>query len=498
MRTLRIGTKSLGSETTDLFRSSLRLTLALFLLCPFLIWIAKIPVWDGSVLAEAFVPLWNSVLQASLSTFLSLIFGFILFRSLQGWSEKRWYRLGEGLLLLPNLIPPLFLALALLSWSSWWGAFPYGLGAVVLAHLLLNSGLVAISLDRLFKAKASGMAEVAWVMGVSPLTFWRRVGWPIMRGDLASLFLFIFALHFTSFSLPLLLSGERVVTLEVAIYDSIRTEGRWDKAVLLAGMQTVFLFAWAVLLPRPLWSRASERVGLSYMSLPRGRFWVALPMVILVAGWLVGTGAGWKTGLESSLYGPIVEGLMTSAALGLGVGLLHLLLFLWVAYVSPHERMELFLNGYLAPSPAIVGFGLLLLPVESSWGRLGLLSVALTLISYPLLYRWLVHSALGALKKQVQVARSLGADWNLVLFEVVWPQASGAILRACGLAALWASGDFALSGILLGDEVTLPLLISGLLGQYRFETAQLLLFPLLALGLALYFLFVGVRRHVAR
>lgn len=424
--------------------------------------------------------------------------GFFLFRSLQGWQNERSYRWVEGLLLLPNLVPPLFIALALLSWSAVIGAFPYGMGAVVVAHVLLNSGLVAVSLDRLFKGKAGGVAEAAWVMGVGPLHFWRSIGWPMLRGDLASLALFVFAIAFTSFSLPLLLGGDRIVTLEIAIYDSIRGEGRWDKAVLLAGLQTVSLFLLASILPRPLWSRSAVRSGLPYMRLPWGRFAVVLPLAVLVAGWSVGTFAGLGSGLEPGLFRPIVEGIVTSAALGLSVGLLHFILFLATAYVSPHDRLESFLNGYLAPSPAIVGFGLLLLPVESSLGRLGILAVALTLISFPLLYRWLVHSALSALKRQVGVARSLGAGWGMVLFDVVWPQASGAILRACGLAALWASGDFSLSGILLGDEVTLPLLMNGLLGQYRFDTAQLLLFPLLAVGLTLYLLFVGVRRHVAR
>ncbi len=475
-----------------------RVLLALLLISPFLLWIAEIPEWNWGALAEAGRPLLNSLWQAGLSTLGALVLGFVLFRSLQCWTQENSFRLMEGLLLLPNLVPPLFLALALLSWSAVIGPFPYGLPAVVAAHVLLNSGLVAISLDRLFKTKAGGVAEAAWVMGVSPMRFWRRIGWPMLRGDLASLALFVFAIGFTSFSLPLLLGGDRIVTLEIAIYDSIRGEGRWDKAVLLAGLQTASLFLLASLLPRPLWSRAADRYALPYMRLPWGRWAVVLPVAVLGAGWGVGTFAGIGSGFEPALFRPIVEGLVTSAALGLAVGLLHVLIFLAVAYVSPHARLARFLNGYLAPSPAIVGFGLLLLPVESSLGRLSLLAVALTLISFPLLYRWMVHSALSALERQIGVARSLGAGWGMVLFEIVWPQASGAILRASGLAALWASGDFALSGILLGDEVTLPLLMNGLLGQYRFDTAQLLLFPLLAVGLSLYVLFVGVRRHVAR
>ncbi len=107
--------------------------------------------------------------------------------------------------------------------------------------VLLNCGLVAIALDRLVHSRVGGMAEVCWIMGASPKLFWRQVAWPYLRADLACLYLFVFSLCFTSFSLPLLLSGERATTLEVVIYDLIRVEGRWDKAVLLALFQTSVL-----------------------------------------------------------------------------------------------------------------------------------------------------------------------------------------------------------------------------------------------------------------
>jgi thiamine transport system permease protein len=195
----------------------------------------------------------------------------------------------------------------------------------------------------------------------------------------------------------------------------------------------------------------------------------------------------------------VFESWLTSVALGLSVGCLHLLLFLLTAYILPHERLDRFLNGYLAPSPAVTGFALLLVPLEGDVAEFFKLTAALTLISFPLLYRWLAHSALTLVRGQVQVARALGADWRLILFEIVWPQAAPQLLRASGLAALWACGDFAVSGIVGGGGLrTLPLLMQDLLGHYRIEAAQLLMLPLLATGLGLYVMFKGAARYVAR
>jgi thiamine transport system permease protein len=188
--------------------------------------------------------------------------------------------------------------------------------------------------------------------------------------------------------------------------------------------------------------------------------------------------------------------MLTSTALGLSVGVLHLLLFLQTAYVSPHRGLNRFLNGYLAPSSAITGFAMLLLPGHGEIFYFFKLAVALTLISFPLLYRWIVHAALESVRSQILVARSLGAGWSKVLFDIVWPQIAPQVLRAAGLAALWGASDFAVSSIVMGDLNTLPLMMAELMGNYRFDTAQLLMFPLLLIGLGLYGLFTGALRYV--
>ena len=477
-------------------RSASRVAVGLLLVSPYLIWLLWISKWEWPATAEWLPVLTTASEQAAFSAAGSMIFGFCLFGAAQGWTSSRARGFAELALLLPNMVPPLFLVLSLLSWVTPWAAFPYGLGAVVVAHVLLNSGLVAVSIDRLVQSQLSGLAETAWTMGASRATFWRQVAWPVLKSDLACIFLFIFSLCLTSFSIPLVLGGARLATLEVAIFDFIRMEGRWDKAVILAALQSLLLLLLVWSLPHPFWPTQSARRGLPYLAFKNWRLAVYLPALILSLGWISGCGSIRR--VLPAFDGSLSDALLTSLALGLTVGVLQLCLVLIVSYVLPHPPLNRFLNGYLAPSPAITGFAMLLLPGEGELFDFFKLAFALTLISFPLLYRWILHSALSGLQRQITVARTLGADWSNILFEVVWPQIAPQALRASGLAALWATGDFAISGIVAGQLQTVPLMMQDYLANYRIEAAQLLMFPLLIVGAVLYGLFVGASRYVTR
>jgi thiamine transport system permease protein len=274
-------------------------------------------------------------------------------------------------------------------------------------------------------------------------------------------------------------------------------EGRWDKAVLLAGFQSLLLFLFSLALPQSFWPQKGGGKGLRYLACPHLRSLPFLPLGILLLGWSQGLGAALKAPALILPEGLMIEAILTTAFLAMATGVVHLVLFLVVAFISPHERLGRFLNGYLAPSPTIAGFGLILIPVEGDWINLFKLVTAVTLISFPLLYRWIVHATLKSLDKQVAVARALGASWSMILLDVVWPQTAPQILRASGMAALWAAGDFALSGILLGEGQSLPLVMESLLGNYQIESAQGLLIPLVLVGSFAYALFQGASRYVA-
>jgi len=486
------GTRSLNTEAY--WRASLRVLLALLLVSPFLIWLIYISEWEFPPVKEWLPLVFVSGEQALVSSLLSLFFGWLMFLGAESWIERRQKQMCEVVLLLPNLTPPLFLILSLLAWVTPWAAFPYGLNAVIFAHVLMNSGLVAIALDRLVQSKLGGMTEAAWTLGASRYQFWTRVAWPFLKFDLACLFLFVFSICFTSFSIPFMLGGETWATLEVAIFDTIRADGRWDKAVILAAGQSLFLLALAVALPRQFWPPRPQRRPLPFLGVPQLRQLVFLPALILVGGWLLGLPNSFKAHLEPG----VADAVMASLALGLSVGLLHLVFFLVTAYASPHLGLQRFLNGYLSPSSAITGFAMLLLPGSGETIDFVKLVLALTLISFPLLYRWIVHAALDGLQNQILVARTLGARWSTVLFEIVWPQAAPQILRASGLAAFWGAADFAITAVVAGDFNTLPLMMTNLMGNYSLPSAELLMIPLFMVSLGLYGLFTGAARYVSR
>lgn len=471
------------------------MALGLVLLSPYLIWLWQIRHWQAISPSAVWPALKYSGLQSILSTVLALALGLFFALGLQNVSGRRRSTL-QAALILPNLIPPLFLVMSLLAVVTPFLIFPYGLMAVVAAHVLLNSGLVALALDRLLRAKLAPMAETAWVLGSTPTRFWFKVAWPQMRGDLSALALFIFSLCLTSFSIPLLLSGTRVTSLEVAIYDTIRIEGAWDQAVQLAATQAGLLLVLAWALPQPFWPRESRPSNLKFLGSRVGEICGYLPSLILITGWLMSLGTWANLSASPEILNALPEALLTTVLLACLTGLLHLILFISTAYVLPHQGLNRFLNGYLAPSAAITAFAFVLLPLEGSTWNLLKVACALTLISYPLLYRGFVHSALSHLTKQIQVARTLSATWPQILFQVVWPQSAGAIFRASAIAAVWGGGDFAVSGILMQKGSSLPLLIVDLLNHYQLDLAASLLLPLVVILLALYFLFTRSARYV--
>lgn len=458
----------------------------------------RISEWNWLSLQEwgpAFVA---SISQAVLSASAAFVLGFVMFCGLQWWTLPRGRVLAEISLLFPNVVPPLFLVMSMIGLAWPLGALPQGIYMVVVAHALMNAGLVAVALDRLVHFKLGGLAETAWVLGASPKLFWHKVGWPYLRSDLSTIYLFVFSLCFTSFSIPLMLSGERPATLEVAIYDILRLQGRWDKAVLLAALQSIILLVLAGLLPQAFWPQKFSRRNLEFLGWKAARVLPFLPGTLIAMGWMQGLGAALSEPAPDLPQGAMGQAIITTALIAFSVGALHLFLFFIVATILPHESLTRFLNGYLAPSPAITGFGLVLVPLEGELVNLIKLVVALTLISFPLLYRWLVHTAIASLHNQVAVARAMGAGWVMIFLDVVWPQAAPQILRACGVAALWAAGDFALSGILLSERQTLPLIMEDLLGSYQIGAAQMILLPLAVVGLLVYAFFRGASRYVAR
>jgi len=70
----------------------------------------------------------------------------------------------EFLILLPGFLPPIFILLVFFEVLS---PFPFGISGIILVHGVMNAGLVAVLLKRIFMEKAIGLSEMALVGGSS-------------------------------------------------------------------------------------------------------------------------------------------------------------------------------------------------------------------------------------------------------------------------------------------------------------------------------------------
>lgn len=434
----------------------------------------------------------STTMQAGLSASLSLVFGFMGgmgFNWVCSRFRKKTSWIVESVVLLPNIAPVLILLLSVLKFFPW----ARGLIGISFVHTLLNAGIVSVAVAHLSQSKLSGLSELAYVEGVGKFRFIFRVALPILRTDLSVLFMFVFAICFSSFAIPLAMGGSRATTIEVLIYEKIRVSGDWSQALGLTFIQTALIF----LVSMASWGNQKPIHSISrplppILQLKFGLIPVVFPSVLILIGLCDGVLVGYKQFLGMDQIHPEILGLIAgSTFIGLTTGFGVVAMMLLIAYLNPSGKFRKFLLGYAAPSATIIGFALLL--VWRSFGIASYVKIAfgICLISIPQFYRLRWDSILQNLNPQLVVARTLGATPCLSFLRIVFPQV---VSHACGLggvAALWAWGDFALSSIVAERNLTIAQTIHGMMGSYRFDVATFFVWIALMGGITTYSLFVG-------
>lgn len=444
-------------------------------------------------LTEFFAVLFQAFEQATLSAVLSLVLGTLGALGLCAIPTGPALALLEAMVLFPTWIPPLFVILAVLSVVTSLAQFPFGLPGVIFIHALMNTGFVAVAVARLVRARLGGQAELAYVEGAKRWAFLRWGLWPQLRRELGLIALVVFGLCFTSFSVPLIVGGVRATTLEIYIYQALHSGHQFEVAVGVGLVQMLILsiLAWGVGSSSTTRSRAVANLNLI------GLHGALLVPLTISFGLMVGSGWHWPQGWAEfkawpELQAEFFPALLRSLLLSLGVGGGVILLLLLTAVVSPHAGLRRWLLGYSMPSTVLMGLALMTVgPVAGPW-VLAKVGLGLTLLFFPPLYRWLGDGSLHALESQVGVARTLGATWGQILGRIVVPQWSRDLGLMAGLAALWTSGDFALTGLLTYQDLTAALVVDDVLSSYRLELATWLMMPVLGVGLSAGVFFWGV------
>ncbi len=452
-----------------------------------------------------------TVLQAALSTFLSVSIGILVARAL----ARRPRFPGRSLLLrlfgLP-LVMPVIVAIfgiasvfgsggAIARLSLWlvsveWN-FPYGLTGILVAHVFFNLPLSVRLLLPAIEAIPGETWRLASQIGMTGPQIFRRIEWPLLRRVLPGVAGLVFLLCFTSFAVILVFGGgPRATTLEVAIYQALRLDFDIERTVGLALLQ-IGICAVLVLAGQKfhLPARIARTEG-RRQARPDARSLTATAVdaaLILAAALYVG--APLVAVIARAAAGPVAkvfaapafwDALWRTVILGASAGLAALLLG-WALVLTARDlrqrhrrdRLGNLLENVaalnLVVSPIVFGAGLfvLLLPFGLVFEHALLLACAVNAVATtPYVIRTLGPAADRVAEHFDQTCFALRIHgWNR--FRIIeWPMLRSDAGRALALATGISMGDLTAIA-LFGTETssTLSLYLYRLMGSYRMEEA---------------------------
>ena len=455
-----------------------------------------------------------TVLQAGLSTLLSLAFALPVARALARRPAFRGRTLLLGLFGIPVVLPTIVavvgiaavwgrsgMASAVLTAIGLEGLSPlYGLSGILIAHVFFNMPLAVRLLLPAWSAIPGETWRLAAQLGMGSGAIFRLIEWPRLIAVLPGIAALVFLLCFTSFTVVLALGGgPAATTLEVAIYQALRLDFDIQRAVLLALLQVAICAALAALLAAIAARRpdADARFGrlADGATIALGAIWVLLPLCAVVTAGLggpvravLGDGAVWLAALRSLLVG-LGAG---AVALACGTALAWSARDIAIRDNRPltADRLELAGSLNLVVSPTVFGAGLfvLLLPFGLAFAyALPIAALVNGVVAVPYVLRLVGPSLRRTAEHHDRLCAGLGIGGLDRLRLVEWPAARRGIALAMALAAALGAGDLTVIALYGNqDSITLPLLLYRALGSYRTGEAAVLALLLVALCLALF------------
>ena len=316
---------------------------------------------------------------------------------------------------------------------------------------------------------------------------------PELRPYFLSLGFYFTVLYFFSFSVPLLVGGLRFGGIEVFIYEKIILLGQWSQALQYSILLFLLLHILSYLIPDPRSSEILKTRGnkklLAHLGHP---FFVHIglfPTYLLLGGLVcVFFGGNWENPL------PWLESIRGTLIMGLTTGFLIFVLLSMISFSFLNKKFSKLFLTFINPGWVVVGFSFLLMGGEEIPAKFIKSSLALSILYLPLLFKLCFQKKLGDLGEQVKISDLFPVSWFKIHREVILPQSLFLICFLSGLAALWACGDFALTGLVInnGSVSTLALDIQGLVNNYRLEQALVLLPPLIVISFLVFFIFQGL------
>ncbi|WP_052161701.1 thiamine/thiamine pyrophosphate ABC transporter permease [Hoeflea sp. BAL378] len=451
-----------------------------------------------------------TLLQAGLSTLLSVALAVPLARSLArrpSFKGRRWL---INLFAVPLALPPLVAALGLLEvWGrngvannglALFGLETpfsiYGLSGILIAHVFFNMPLAA----RLILPGLERLPPEYWKtaanLGMGGLSLFRLVEWPAMRRSAGGAAGLVFMLCATSFTLVLVLGGgPAATTLEVAIYQALRFDFDPGRAVLLSAIQIGLTLA--VMLGLRLISLPTEAGDTKGGATDRpdvARGWRALPDALLIAaagafvgaplvavivsglaadlGRLLSDAQFWRAagtslmiGLAAATVSVSLAGLMVRARYSVGEPPASV----WLSLLSGLSAAAGSLT--LLVPPVVLGAGWFLMLGGGAGQLLAPLSVIVlinALMALPFVIRVIEPAHASAMERNGRLALSLGITGFNRIRQIDIPAMLAPLATGFVFAVALSLGDLGAIALFGSDRiVTLPWLLYQKLGSYR-------------------------------
>jgi putative spermidine/putrescine transport system permease protein len=146
----------------------------------------------------------------------------------------------------PLAFPSILTGIALLIYFYALGIGTRGGTALVVGHVLVCTPFVFISVSAVLLRFDSSIEEASRSLGAGPVTTFRRVTLPLIKGGVVSGAVLAFITSFDQFPISLLLSGIGTTTLPVQLFDYLRFS--FDPTAAAASTVSVLITVFAVIL----------------------------------------------------------------------------------------------------------------------------------------------------------------------------------------------------------------------------------------------------------
>jgi thiamine transport system permease protein len=449
-----------------------------------------------------------SIVQAGLSTVLSLAFGIALALAL---ARRRFP--GRDIVLAAlsaTMVMPTIVAvfavfaiygrsgwvaegLGVLGWSGGFSIFGYP--GILIAHVFLNAPFVArITLDALGLVPAEHW-RLAMALGFTPGQTFRHLDWPVVRAELPGIASLVFLMCFKSFAIVLALGGgPSRATLEVAIFEALKIDLDFGRAAWLAFIQLAICLSMAALLnwafTRPPASHTIRSIVGRPDAAHRGLKIVDAAVLIVSTLFIAPLALSVLEGLRhvpEVLDVDLLKAFGTSLAIAAAAASIACLLALALGDAARRERLVLrsprlaasydFLpNTLLAVPPFALMAGLFLIVrrfADPATAGLILLPLINGLAALPFAYRYVAPRLMSAEERYGRLAASLGVTGMAKLEIMDWPVLRRPLGAGFALAMALSFGDFGIIALFGGPELrTLPYLLYERLGSYRLDEAS--------------------------